>query len=182
MGGAAQPAWTLSVATEEGMQKLGASLAGLLEPGDVVSLSGDLGAGKTQFCKGVAAGLGSPARVTSPTFNIMLVYDDGRLPVFHFDLYRLDDEWGLEDVGFYEALEDEGVCLIEWGDRFEGTLPDNRLDMAITVAYPTDPYEGDAPRDVSVTGRGERGFELATRWAEALDADGFPVAAAHGEG
>ncbi len=99
------------------------SLATTLRPGDVVALIGDLGAGKTHFVKGLALGLGSNADVTSPTFTLVHEYGGGRLPLFHFDLYRLDDAEEVRRIGFDEYLEAEGVCVIEWADKFPELLP-----------------------------------------------------------
>ena len=78
-------------------------------------LTGDLGAGKTQLAKGAAAGMGVRDDVTSPTFTIEMVHDGADMPLYHFDLYRLDDPGHLEDVGLYDALGSDGPCLIEWG-------------------------------------------------------------------
>ncbi len=110
--------------TESAAQTMaaGEALAPLLVAGDVVLLSGDLGAGKTQFAKGVAEGLGVVEPVTSPTFNILLVHQ-GRLPLYHFDLYRLEHADELEDLDYYATLESDGVCLVEWGDRFTEAAP-----------------------------------------------------------
>jgi tRNA threonylcarbamoyladenosine biosynthesis protein TsaE len=88
-----------------------------LKPGDVVCLSGDLGAGKTVFTRGLARGLGYTGRVTSPTFALMNVYDGGRLTVYHFDLYRLDGEEDLESIGCEEYFDSGGVCVLEWPER-----------------------------------------------------------------
>lgn len=96
-------------------QALAARLARLLRPGDAVVLSGDLGAGKTTFVKGLALGLGmDPAEVVSPTFTLINEYP-GQIPLFHFDLYRLADGRELAELGFDEYLEREGICAIEWG-------------------------------------------------------------------
>lgn len=94
-----------------------------LRPNDVVALVGDLGAGKTHFVKGLVAGCGSNAAVTSPTFTILHEYRDGRLPVFHFDFYRLVDRAEVERIGFEDCLDDSGVSVIEWADRFPELLP-----------------------------------------------------------
>lgn len=103
---------------------LGKKVGAALQAGDVLVLTGDLGAGKTQLTKGIAAGLGIDADVTSPTFTIEMVYEGGRLPLYHFDLYRLDDPDQLEDIGLYDVLGADGVCVIEWGEQFADELGD----------------------------------------------------------
>ncbi|MDQ2867089.1 MAG: tRNA (adenosine(37)-N6)-threonylcarbamoyltransferase complex ATPase subunit type 1 TsaE [Verrucomicrobiota bacterium] len=102
---------------------VGAQLAPGLRAGDVFALAGDLGAGKTQFVKGIARGLGSVQPVTSPTFTLVHEYVDGRLPLYHFDFYRLDDVAALRALGFEEYLAGDGVCVIEWADKFPGAIP-----------------------------------------------------------
>ncbi len=92
--------------------------------GDVTGLIGDLGAGKTVFTKGFAKGLGIAEPVSSPTFTILQIYEEGRLPLYHFDVYRIEDADELEDIGFDEFLFGEGVCLIEWADLIEDVLPE----------------------------------------------------------
>jgi tRNA threonylcarbamoyladenosine biosynthesis protein TsaE len=91
--------------------------------GDVFALTGDLGAGKTQFVKGFVAGLGSAANVTSPTFVLVHEYEDGRLPVYHFDFYRLDNREAVLRIGFDDYVFGEGVSLIEWADRYADLIP-----------------------------------------------------------
>ncbi|MEY2559343.1 MAG: tRNA threonylcarbamoyladenosine biosynthesis protein TsaE [Verrucomicrobiota bacterium] len=91
--------------------------------GDVFALTGDLGAGKTQFVKGFVAGLGSNAEVTSPTFVLVHEYEDGRLPVYHFDFYRLDHSDAVLRLGFDEYIFGDGVSLIEWADRYPDLIP-----------------------------------------------------------
>lgn len=91
--------------------------------GDVFALRGDLGAGKTQFVKGFVAGLGSKADVTSPTFVLIHEYLDGRLPVYHFDFYRLESREALSRLGFDDYIFGDGVSLIEWADRYSSLIP-----------------------------------------------------------
>lgn len=152
----------IRTASAEHTRALGAALSPLLRAGDVIVLSGDLGAGKTVLVKGVAEGLGVAEAVTSPTFGLLAVHP-GRVVLYHFDLYRLDDEAQLEDVAFYETLEGDGASFVEWGDRFPASLPASRLDVAITL-------EGDTERVVTLCPRGERGQELAEGWLSAWEA------------
>ena len=91
--------------------------------GDVFALTGDLGAGKTQFVKGFVAGLGSSAEVTSPTFVLVHEYEDGRLPVYHFDFYRLGNSEAVLRLGFDDYVFGDGVSLIEWADRYSNLIP-----------------------------------------------------------
>lgn len=91
--------------------------------GDVYALTGDLGAGKTQFVKGFVAGLGSRAEVTSPSFVLLHEYEGGRLPAYHFDFYRLDSREAIMRLGFDEYIFGEGVSLIEWADRYSELIP-----------------------------------------------------------
>ena len=106
----------------EETEALGARLAGALEPGAVVAFTGDLGAGKTAFVRGLARGLGVQDRVTSPTFTIVNEYEGGRLPLFHFDLYRLGSADELFDIGWEDYLARGGVCAVEWSERMEELL------------------------------------------------------------
>ena len=102
---------------------LGRQLAASLRRGDVLALAGDLGAGKTQFTKGLAEGLGVESDVTSPTFTLVHEYHGGRLSLFHIDLYRLEDEEEVLGIGIDDYLESDGVTLIEWADKFEALMP-----------------------------------------------------------
>jgi tRNA threonylcarbamoyladenosine biosynthesis protein TsaE len=101
----------------------GARLAENLQVGDVVALVGELGAGKTQFVKGIARGLGVADTVTSPTFTLIHEYRGGRLSLYHFDFYRLDQAGALTTIGFDEYLSGDGVCVIEWADKFASVIP-----------------------------------------------------------
>ena len=101
----------------------GRALGSTLRRGDVLGLCGDLGAGKTHFVKGLAAALGADADVTSPTFTLIHEYIGGRLPLYHFDFYRLDDEDDALKIGLDEYLDGDGVCVIEWADKFPALLP-----------------------------------------------------------
>jgi len=94
-----------------------------LHAGDVLALAGDLSTGKTQFVKGLVAGLGSDDEVTSPTFTLIHEYTSGRLPVYHLDFYRLNHRDELRQLGLEDYFNGEGVCVIEWADRFPEILP-----------------------------------------------------------
>lgn len=101
----------------------GAVLSASLQAGDVVALTGGLGAGKTHLSRGIVQGLGAVEEVTSPTFTLVHEYRSGRLPVFHFDLYRMEREGEVTGIGWDEYLDAGGVCLVEWADRFPSLLP-----------------------------------------------------------
>lgn len=109
----------------------GAERARQAQMGDVFALVGEVGTGKTQFAKGFVAGIGSPADVTSPTFTLLHEYEDGRLPVYHFDFYRLDSPVAVARLGFDEYTKGDGVCLIEWADRFPQLLPPGTMTITI---------------------------------------------------
>ena len=102
---------------------LGVQCAASLRRGDVLALAGDLGAGKTHFTKGLAAGLGVESDVTSPTFTLIHEYPGGRLPLFHIDLYRLEEEDEVLGIGLDEYLDGDGVTVIEWADKFAALMP-----------------------------------------------------------
>jgi tRNA threonylcarbamoyladenosine biosynthesis protein TsaE len=113
-------------------RELGEALATLAKPGDVIVLAGDLGAGKTAFVQGFGRGLGVEERITSPTFTLVHVYDAGRLPIHHLDVYRLEQLSEAVDLGLPEMLDDGGVVLIEWGDAITPVLPHDLLEVRIT--------------------------------------------------
>lgn len=108
---------------------LGRLLGSLLQAGDVVRLEGDLGAGKTTFAQGVCAGLGVTSPVLSPTFTILHIYEGGRLPVYHIDAYRLEDEEEIAQLGLEEYLEGQGVSLVEWAEKIQPILPASYLQV-----------------------------------------------------
>ena len=114
--------------------------------GDIITLSGDLGVGKTVFAQGVAAGLGIKDHVCSPTFTILQVYDDGRLPLYHFDLYRLSDEDELYAIGADEYWNSDGVCVIEWADMFPDIVWENAVHIEIKKEYVVNKYPGSAKK------------------------------------
>lgn len=123
MSALAQPDVSCVCATESDTDAAAAALAARLQPGDVIVLTGDLGAGKTRFVQGVARALGIDQEVTSPTFAIHVVYAGGALELNHFDLYWLESELDLEDIGYWEILEGDGASFVEWGDKFPDALP-----------------------------------------------------------
>ena len=120
--------------SERDTRELARALAGALEPGDVLALIGPLGAGKTCFVRGLARALGVPESVPvhSPSFTLLHVYE-GRVPVYHFDLYRLSDEDDLEAVGYRDALDGVGICVVEWADRIPSAAPPVHLEVAIEL-------------------------------------------------
>lgn len=115
--------------SEKEMIDFGESLAKLLFPGTIITLEGELGAGKTTFTKGIGKGLGVQRIINSPTFTIVKVYQ-GNLPLYHFDAYRLEGQ--DEELGFEEMFEGDGVCVIEWPRYIEDILPKERLAITIT--------------------------------------------------
>ena len=143
----------------EATKQLASTLAPYLRVGDVVVLEGDLGAGKTQFVQGVAAGLGIRDQVTSPTFNILLSYPEGPLPLYHFDLYRLEHPDELEDIGYFETIDGDGASFVEWGEKFPSALPYGYLEIAVTV-------DADGNRDVRAQSFGDRARQLLFVWAK----------------
>ncbi len=100
-------------------------------PGTVIALRGDLGVGKTVFCKGFAAGLGVTDPVSSPTFTILQEYDTGRMPLYHFDVYRIGDIDEMDETGYEDCFYGEGVTLVEWADQIEELLPPDTVRVTI---------------------------------------------------
>lgn len=110
---------------------LGQRLGEICAPGQVYTLTGDLGVGKTVFTQGFARGLGVEGPVNSPTFTILQVYEDGRLPFYHFDVYRIADVEEMEEIGYEDCFYGEGVCLIEWANLIEEILPEDSIQVTI---------------------------------------------------
>ena len=142
--------------SERETEDIGAALARTLQPGDVIALRGGLGMGKTAFVRGLARGLGYPGRVTSPTFALVNEYEGGRLPLFHFDLYRLDGAGELYDLGWDEYQERGGVCAVEWSERADELFPPD----TITVTLERVP-DSDASRRVIITGKSLKAFSYS---------------------
>ena len=162
-------------ADAEAMHGIGRALAPLLAAGDAVVLAGDLGAGKTQLSQGVAEGLGVGAAVVSPTFNIVLAYEGGRLPLYHLDLYRLDDASELDDIDFYRLAgpDSDGAALVEWGNRFPEKLPADYVVVRLAVGE-------DGCRTVKARAAGGRSAVLLEAWARAVAYGGADAAAGDG--
>ncbi len=119
-------------------------------PGEVYTLIGDLGVGKTLLTQGVAKGLGIDEPVNSPTFTILQVYDEGRLPFYHFDVYRIGDESEMDEIGFDDYVYGDGVCFIEWADLIKGIIPEHHTRIEICK----DPSKGFDYRRIQITKHG----------------------------
>lgn len=141
-------------------EAVGEQLAPLLQAGDVLLLEGDLGAGKTTFTRGLARTLGISRAIKSPTFTIIREYRDGRLPLFHMDLYRLEHS-SADDLGLEEYFEGNGVCVIEWPEFGEDVLPKDVLQ--ITIERQTDVDDG---RQFTLVAQGPRSEELLQQFKE----------------
>ena len=111
--------------------ELGEKIGQMAKPGMVISLTGDLGVGKTVFTQGLAKGLGIEEPVNSPTFTIVQVYEEGRLPLYHFDVYRIGDIEEMDEIGYEDYFYGEGVCLIEWADLIREILPEQMCRVTI---------------------------------------------------
>ena len=138
-----------TTSTPEATKQLAATLAPYLHAGDVIVLD-----------QGVAAALGVRAVVTSPTFNILLEYHDGRLPLYHYDLYRLDARWQLEDIDYYGAIDGDGdgAAFVEWAEKFPEDMPYDYLEITITA-------DGDGARRIVAHSFGSRSRQLLCVWA-----------------
>ena len=112
-------------------KELGKKMAERAKPGDVFTRVGDLGVGKTVFTQGIAEGLGIDEPVNSPTFTIVQEYESGRMPFYHFDVYRIGDPEEMDEIGFDDYIYGDGLCLIEWADLIEEILPEKRVAIRI---------------------------------------------------
>ena len=117
--------------SEKETWELGKRLAKTAQPGQVFSLVGDLGVGKTVLTKGMAEGLGITEPVNSPTFTILQVYEEGRLPFYHFDVYRIDDPEEMDEIGYEDYFYGEGICLVEWANLIEELMPEGTIHIKI---------------------------------------------------
>ena len=158
--------WTVELhsASPEQTWSLGERLGALLQAGDLILLHGSLGAGKTAFTQGIGRGLGVAEVVNSPTFTLMKEYM-GRLPLYHFDLYRLDDPAEVETLGFEQYFEGDGVCVVEWAERGETQdgatpWPANYLRVVLVTT-------GEESRLLRCSAHGTRGHDLLAVFAEA---------------
>ena len=125
---------------------LGKELGQKAKPGSVYALVGDLGVGKTVFTQGVAAGLEIKEHVNSPTFTIVQVYEEGRLPFYHFDVYRIGDPEEMEEIGYEDYFYGEGVCFVEWANLIEELMPEN----TVTVTIEKNPEKGFDYRKITI--------------------------------
>jgi tRNA threonylcarbamoyladenosine biosynthesis protein TsaE len=150
--------WSQDEATT---RAIGAALAGVLGPGDVVGLNGDLGAGKTRLVQGAADALGAEGPVLSPTFMLVREYD-GEPPVHHVDAYRLSGPLELEDLGLEDVLSADAVVFVEWADRVAAALPESWLELILSLG-------NDDDREIEVHPHGEAWTARRGRLAAALD-------------
>ena len=111
--------------------ELGRKIGMALNPGDIICIDGNLGVGKTVFTQGVAEGLGITESVCSPTFTLVQEYHEGRIPLYHFDVYRISGPWDMDDLGYEEYFYGDGICMIEWGSMIDELLPANTIFIKI---------------------------------------------------
>jgi tRNA threonylcarbamoyladenosine biosynthesis protein TsaE len=140
---------TYQAATAEETQEIARKLGRLVQRGDVLTLAGDLGAGKTTFTQGLGRGLGVKEPVSSPTFTIIKEYDDGRIPLYHMDIYRLGEGALHEDLGYDDYFYGEGVAVVEWAHFLAELLPEDRIELTIRTRE-------DGGRELSFAGTGPR--------------------------
>lgn len=131
--------------------ELGRRIGETAQAGDVICMEGDLGTGKTVFTQGVAAGLGITEPVCSPTYTIVQEYHEGRLPMYHFDVYRISGPWDMDDIGYEEYFYGDGVCMVEWGRMIEELLPENTVFIKIEK----NPHKGFDYRKITIERHGK---------------------------
>jgi tRNA threonylcarbamoyladenosine biosynthesis protein TsaE len=138
----------------EETEEVGKVLGGHLGPGDIVSLIGELGSGKTCFTRGIAFGLGikKTVSIVSPTFTLINEYP-GKTPLFHFDLYRIEDSERIFDLGYHEYFYGNGVAVIEWGEKVTNLLPDEYFLVFFSLAF-------DESREIKIKGQGKRFIDI----------------------
>ena len=142
---------TIETTTPKETFNLGQSIAQKATPGQIYTLNGDLGTGKTVFTQGVAKGLGIEEPVNSPTFTIVQIYESGLLPFYHFDVYRIGDIEEMEEIGYDDYFFGEGICLIEWAELIEELLPPD----VIKITIEKDPSKGFDYRKITIEGLNE---------------------------
>ena len=138
----------IETGSAQGTFDAGCSLGKKARPGQIYTLDGDLGTGKTVFAQGFAHGLGIRSTVNSPTFTILQVYDDGRLPLYHFDVYRIEEPEEMEEIGYEDCFFGDGVCLIEWAAQIEELIPPG----AVHITIEKDPEKGFDYRRLEISG------------------------------
>lgn len=127
-----------STSAEE-TRRIGSELALRAKPGQIIAFKAQMGAGKTVFSQGFAKGLGVEGPVNSPTFTLLQIYEGGRIPLYHFDVYRIEDPEEMQEVGLDEYLFGDGVCLIEWSELIEELLPEDTITVSIEKDRKDDP-------------------------------------------
>lgn len=142
---------TETFSAEETLE-LGKKIGSQAKPGEIYTLNGDLGVGKTVFAQGLAQGLGITEPISSPTFTIVQIYEKGRMPLYHFDVYRIGDVEEMEEIGYEDCFYGKGVCLIEWAELIEEIIPEE----AIPVRIEKDLEKGFDYRKITVGKNGER--------------------------
>ncbi len=134
--------------SEEETLALGREIGMAAKPGEVYALEGDLGVGKTVFAKGFAEGLGIDEAVISPTFTIMQIYEGGRLPLYHFDVYRIEEPEEMDEIGYEEYFFGQGVCLVEWANQLPEIMPKETIRIRVSK----EPEKGFSYRSIEIEG------------------------------
>ena len=134
--------------SEESTREIGRKLGEMVKKGTVLTLNGDLGVGKTVFTQGFAKGLGIEEAVNSPTFTIVQIYEEGRMPFYHFDVYRIGDIEEMEEIGYEDYFYGEGVCLIEWAELITEILP----KQCVSITIEKDLEQGFDYRKITIEG------------------------------